>query len=251
MGVLRHLVPTGLVFRRFDDVLDAVEVAGDEVKTAFDAVWTTLIPETTTTLEEWEDQFALAPAGLSDIQRAERIDAAWKNEGNLTLISIQSALQAAGFNVFLHEPGSPSPIDPRSVLDDGYNPTDYLVDCGDTDNECGETHMQCGNFTPAPGGYPISNGLITTVREALGCGDPEMECDEAVAQSGQFTGFLEVPVPALIVDIESSWPYWVYIGAEVFPNIATVSANRRTEFEHLALKLKPAQAWLGMLVEYV
>ena len=46
----------------------------------------------------------------------------------------------------------------------------------------------------------------------------------------------------------AKWPYFLYIGAEVFGEMAQVESKRRNEFEALCLKTCPAQQWQGILV---
>ena len=46
------------------------------------------------------------------------------------------------------------------------------------------------------------------------------------------------------------WPHIIYIGAETYPELASVLNSRRAELERLCLKLRPAEKWLGMLVKY-
>ena len=81
-------------------------------------------------------------------------------------------------------------------------------------------------------------------------GDPLMEDGGEFAMDG---GALEITTgetPVIPVD-PATWPYFLYIGGEVFPTQANISNIRREEFETLVLKICPTQLWLGMLITYV
>lgn len=226
--IIRHLLPTGRAWRltvdktlrRFFQGLSGV---GADARAFVDDVYDDLHPQNTRALADWEDQFGLKPGGLTEQERRDRLDAAWKAVGGQDPRYIEDTLRAAGFDVYVHEwwvPGSsgpnPTKRDPNSVL----GVTDVYVLCGEPGIEAGEPGVQCGAQT-------TSNGYLLTNRtlEPAGPG---------------------APVPA----DSSKWPYILYIGGETFPDQASVPAGRRQELEFLALQICPAQQWLGMLINY-
>ena len=139
---------------------------------------------------------------------------------------IQDTLQAAGFDVYIHEwwePGTepalddPTPATPRdpSIILGGI--IVYLNECGEVLAECGEALAEAGERSTPPG-YPLVNkdGTVYVVSA-----DP------------------------------AEWPYYLYIGGAVFGETAQIDPKRKDEFEDLCLKICPAQQWLGIIVEYV
>jgi hypothetical protein len=77
-----------------------------------------------------------------------------------------------------------------------------------------------------------------------------MEAGEDFAEAGEFTAYFEEPAQHLIPTDSTKWPFFLYIGAQTFGDLAPIPTGRRSEFEALALKVKPAHVWLGLLVEY-
>lgn len=108
----------------------------------------------------------------------------------------------------------PLPRNPFSVLVGGG--TIYLNECGEALAQCGELLAECGERASAPG-YPLVN------------------------KDGSVYNITVDPL---------TWPYYLYIGGEIFGETATVDANRKDEFEDLCLKICPAQQWLGIIVTY-
>ena len=134
-----------------------------------------------------------------------------------------------------------------------HNPNDY-IDAG---------------FTGAAGrGYNLVNKIITAkqIGEApIGSVDL-MQCGAGTAQdgallamdgasSGGFTGgtgfstVYERRVYPISTDSDT-FGYWYYVGGQNFPDIVTLPAERRDEFEDLLLEIAPAHLWAGLLINY-
>ena len=234
------------------------------IKDAADSVWSDLLPGTTDELGAWERQFGLSGNVVGDTDRRSRLAATWRSlAGGQSPRYIQDTLQAAGFDVYIHEwwepstpptPGSfadPTPRNPLLWLRREFTEVELLVECGSPEAECGEPVMECGNSLQ-PRGYPLVNKIIQTVPDiATLCGESLMECGETTAESGNFFAYAEVQKEYIVPDDPSAWPYFLYIGGETFGTIAQVDPTRREEFEALCLRICPAQQWLGVLVEYV
>lgn len=227
--LFQRLLPTGKAWqivvdkplRRFFEGL--AETPAD-VKEFADEVLLDAFPETTRQLGDWERQFGLRQ-GTSDEARRLAIDTAWKSTGGQSPKYIQDLLRAAGFDVYVHEWwSSASPYVARDPRDYTTQPITGSFQCFDGPGapECfdGPGAPYCNDFLANDPGYLVNLDL---------------------------TKRAPPPVPA-----ESKyWPYFIYIGAETFPNRAEVPDWRRSELEALVLKLKPAQQWVVMLVDYV
>jgi hypothetical protein len=230
--IIKHLLPTGIAWRVLKTAGRAIErffegLAGlpQDIRTFIDLVYLDLFPSTTRQLAEWENQFALEATG-SETHRRLRLAAEWKAHGGQSPHYLQGIVQAAGFDVFIHEWWSSGPPyiarDPRDYT---TQPTIGTVQCAPPDLnqwQCcsgGPGQAQCNRFLGNETHYLV-NDLLN--REA----------------------------PPRVPDDPRYWPYFLYWGGETFPDHATVPATRRAEFEQLLLKLCPAQKWLVLLVDY-
>lgn len=231
LNIFKHLLPNALAWRLTPDkqlrqFFDGLSGVGDSVKTFYDEIWSDIDPALTRQLDLWEFEFGLPDTGLTEQERRDRLDAAWKAVGGQDPRYIQDTLQGAGFDVYVHEwwvpgtepaIGSPLPAtarSPFSVLTDGT--VIYLNECGEALAQCGEALAECGERVGNVG-YPLVNKDDLTYT---------------------------MPVnPA-------TFPYYLYIGGAVFGDTVTIDGNRRDEFETLCLKICPCQQWLGILVTY-
>jgi hypothetical protein len=262
----KHLLPrakawTVTVDKNLRRLVQGLSTAGDDVRSAADMLFLDVLPAYTTKLAQWLDQFGVSPAFLTEAEQRAALVAAWRARGSLSPRALQDTLRGYGFNVYVHQwwvPGSepavgvPScatPRDPQLYL----SPTPGVISgiqCGEPLAECGEALAECGNtFTVL--GYPLVNIVVQTVAKyTMLCGEPQAQCGEPLAECGQYTGFADIaqtyPLPAGV----ACWPFFVYIGAETFPELATVPSGRRAEFEALLLKYTPAHVWVGVLATY-
>lgn len=259
IDVIRHLLPNARAWRIVVDktlkrFFEGLTGLAADAREFFDLVWSDLSPVTTRQLTEWEDQFGLPAYQLTESERRERLASAWQALGGQSPRYIQDTLQAAGFDVYVHEwwvPGSEPPIarNPSAYLNND-NAIVYLIEAGEAIAEAGEVLAEAGETVGAPG-YPLVNKIFSSTSVIIAqCGEPLTMCGEVDAQCGNFTeysfGFKTYPIPLNPI----YWPYFLYIGGPTFPGMATVPAARRDEFETLCLKICPTQQWLGMLVTY-
>mgnify|MGYP000604450951 CR=1 FL=1 len=242
LNLIKHLLPNGRAWsltinkalRRFFNGLTGVS---SDYKDFNDKVLLDIFPETTRQLSEWEAQFALPNVGLTESARRARLAGAWQSQGGQTVGYIQKTLQDAGFDVYVHEFSPTFPPAGANYCPGIYVPT-IVLDPTSTD--------------PVPPlGYALPNGTVQTT-QTLTClaGEDHMEAGEELAEAGEFEGYEEEKTPHQIPATVAEWPYFLYIGAEIFGDLAPIPSDRRAEFEALALQIKPAQHWLGMLVEY-
>lgn len=225
LRLFQHLLPRaqawrlflGSTLRKFFEGLTGLPAAAREYA---DAAYGDLFPETTREIEGWEAQFGLAPASSMEVRR-QNVDAAWKSMGGQSPRYLQDAMQAAGFNVFIHEwwePGSMPRVvrDPRDYT---TNPLFGTVQCGEADALCGEPDALCNRFWANETGYLVNKSL---------------------------RGDAPPPVP----DDPTKWPYFIYWCGETFGDPAVVPTARRAEFESKLLTLCPSHQWLVTIIDY-
>lgn len=266
--IFQHLLPNARAWRTTADkqlrqFFEGLSDTGSAVKLFFDLIWSDIDPEATRELAQWEAQWGLRDTGLTEQARRDRLAATWKALGGQDPRYIQDTLQANGFDVYVHEwwePGTEPGVGTKQCVTP-RNPTPYLrreftgavllVECGEPTAECGEPTAECGE-SAQPLGYPLVNKVIKTSPDLVTtCGEAVAECGEAVAECGNYFQFRQELQDYVVPSDPTKWPYFLYIGGEVFGNQATVPVTRRDEFEALCLKICPAQQWLGVLVTYV
>jgi hypothetical protein len=214
----QHLLPQAAAWRitvnktlrRF---FEGLAGTASDARDFVDGVYDQVFPDTTDELTQWENQFGLITATLEADRRA-NIAAAWQETGGQSPRYIQDTLQAAGFEVFVHEWWSSGPPyvarDPRDYTE---QPLIGSTQCGEALALCGEPDAQCNRFLQNSPGYFVNLN---------------------------WTDVAPPPVP----DDPAFWPYFLYIGGETFPDPVFIDADRRDEFERLIQKIKPAQQWI-------
>lgn len=269
LNVFKHLLPNAKAWRitidkKLRQFFQGLTGVAEDSKEFLDGVYTDLDPQSTRELDAWENQFALLSTGLTEQQRRDRLDGVWKALGGQDPDYIQSTLQAAGFDVYVHEwwepiPGRPaggsinndvSPVarDPFTYLDDGTGGTPDLMYDGAADAQDGDAVAMDGS-TLVPVGYPLVNKILEASDEVIGDGAPLMQDGGAFAQDGGILTIYSQKQYVIPAD-PTKYPYFLYIGGETFPNQANIPLNRRDEFEDLCLKICPTEQWLGILVTY-
>ena len=267
LSVFKHLLPHAKAWRLVIDralrqLFVGLADAPQDVQDYQDGVWFDYRPQETTKLQQWEDQFALMRYGLTEQERRDRLDGTWKALGGQSPRYIQDTLQAAGFDVFVHEWWEPSvehptggsvngdvvPVarNPFLYLWDGVSPRQF-VGCGHDLAFCGGDDL-FANSSDSPPGYPLVNKIVTAVT-ATGCGHDLLFCggDGAAAGAGELTYLRK---QYIIPADPTKYPFFLYIGGQTFPEQANGPAARRDEFEDLCLKICPTEQWLGILVSY-
>lgn len=267
---IKHLLPTARAWRLIVDkqlrqFFDGLgEAVGQDAEDFIDGVYTDLDPQLTRALDKWETQFALPASGLTEQQRRDRLDATWKALGGQDPRYLQDTLQAAGFDVFIHEWWEPTsrvtggsvnnddvPVarNPLLVLSD--DEVTYLTEAGEALAEAGEAIMEAGNTVDIRG-YPLVNKITESIKNVISlAGEAVMEAGEVEAEAGQFDGFIFAEKAFPIPTDPGLFPFFLYIGGATYPELAQVDPKRRNEFETLCLKICPTEQWLGILAEYV
>ena len=256
LRIFQHLLPQAVAWvltpdKQIRQFFEGLTGLGSDIKAYADLVWRDIFPATTREIESWERQFGLPGTLPAEQDRRDRLDAAWKALGGQSPRYIQDTLQAAGFDVYVHEwwssPGPPPvPRSPVLYLSDGT--PSYTVRCGGSLAFCGGSLAFCGGST-TPTGFVLVNKLTVSTTNFLTSGSARATCGGAEATCGH-RSVETVPVIYPIPSDPAKWPYFLYFGGQVFPDHATIPLNRRDEFEALCLKLAPTQQWLGMLIDY-
>ena len=216
VGLLIGATAGGRFIDRFFQGLTSAFV---DAKKFVDDIYNDTIPQKTRQLSEYETQFGLLTAP-TEAERRDNIAAAWAATGGQSSRYLQDQLQAAGFDVFIHEWFSSGPPyvarDPRLHTE---VPLIGTVQCGEPLAQCGETSALANSFLANEVDYIVNSNL---------------------------SQIAPPPVP----DDPDFFPFFLYWGGEIFPARASVPPDRRAEFEQMILKLCPTQNWLVTLVDY-
>jgi hypothetical protein len=242
--ILQHLLPDGAARRPRDPgapggvglqlwrfLKGLAGGAPQEARDYIDAVYGDAFPATTRELPQWQRQFGLYPPE-GETQQRQQLDDTWSEEGGQSPAYLQSVLQAAGFNVYVHDWWSSGPPyvarDPRDYTE---QPRIGTVQC----SADVPTQPQCTGY--AFDGTPLLR---------------QPQCNRFLANEIHYivNKDLSANAPPPIPNDPLTWPCFMYIGGETFPNVATVEETRRDEFERLVLKHRPLQLWVVFLVDY-
>lgn len=224
----------------------------DDTREFLNAVWLDMFPATTREIRAWEGQFGLTNGEvLTENERRERLAGIWAATGGQSPRYIQDTLQAAGFNVYVHEWWDLPATSPPTVRDPFDVMGSATYGAGDPQMEAGEVIAQAGNYLPIPGNvYMLVNKIYTADMHYTCCaGDTVMEAGEAGAQAGDYStvDFIRKQYP--IPNNPTDWRYILYIGGETFGDLATINEDRQGELEDLLLKICPSHIWISMLID--
>lgn len=269
LNVFKHLLPNARAWRitvekQLRQFFQGLTGIGEDTKTFLDGVYQDLDPQKTRELDAWEKQFALMATGLTEQERRDRLDAQWKALGGQSPRYIQDTLQAAGFDVYVHEwwvpsvehptGGSvdgdvtPTARDPFVYLDDGTGGSPDLMFDGGPEAQDGDADAMDGS-TLLPVGYPLVNKILISEDLVIGDGSAQMQDGGFSAQDGGILTVYSQKQYVIPAD-PTKYPFFLYIGGQTFPEQANVQLSRRDEFEDLCLKICPTEQWLGILVNY-
>lgn len=223
LRICQHLLPTGEAWSTTVDktlrrLFVGLSGVGADVKQFADDAYLDLFPETTRELAEWEQFFGLPPNSDEATARM-ALAAEWRSAGGQSKSYIEGVLHTAGFNVWLHEWWDEN--------DELRDPHDYTESSLLGTMQCGEPWALCGEPDALANGFAVN--------------DPNYFVNLNLSPLGQR------PIPT----DPAYWPFFIYVGGETFPDRAEVGISRKLEFQRLIQKLKPAQHWIVLLVDYV
>ena len=264
--IFQHLLPNARAWRltidkKLRQFFEGLSGIGSDVKTFDDEIYEDISPETTREISAWEVQFGLPNTLTVEQERRDRLTAAWQAIGGQSPRYIQDTLQAAGFDVYVHEwwvPGSEAPVDvkapatardPFLYLFDGLSPVQYFATDGGADMQDGDLALAMDGATNEPAGYPLVNKIFVPSTSTIGDGAAEMIDGGGDAEDSDILTVYALKQYQIPAD-STKYPYFLYIGGQSFPDTANLPQSRRNEFETLCLKICPTQQWLGILVNY-
>lgn len=237
LNVFKHLLPNARAWRltvskQLRQLFEGLSGLADDVQEFFDEVFSDIDPDQTRELSAWEFQFGLPDVGQTEADRRTRLAAAWEALGGQSPRYIQDTLRNSGFDVYVHEwwvPGTEPAVGVQSCVT-ARNPNAVLL-------------------YPR---YPLVNIILESAPNLIVlAGEAAAEAGEPSAEAGNYDGFVETRKEYTLPSDPNEYPYFLYIGAQTFGDLATVDASRKDEFEALCLKICPCHAWLGMIVQYV
>jgi hypothetical protein len=239
---------------------EGLSVLPGQVRDAIELGWADLFADTTRDLDKAEKMWNLPyNSALTTAQRRARLLARKREQGGQSPRYIEDTLQAAGFDVYVHEwfdvPATVPPVpalvrNPNNYLVGSSYLMRYFLSCDEPLAQCDELSAMC-NASSTPLGYLLVNKLTHAMRDVfVQCDEPLAMCDEHTALCDNFDKYAWLRKIYNVPTDPAQWPYVLYIGGAVFGEQATVANARRDEFEDLVLRLCPAQQWLGILVSY-
>lgn len=260
LRIFQHLLPNAKAWRitvnkQLRQFFEGLTGLVSDVRNFIDLIWLDIFPQETRELDKWEAQFGLPNTVIDEQERRDRLDATWKALGGQSPRYIQDTLQAAGFDVYVHEwwqlpviGGNPIPRNPLTYLNDGTGSIQYVMNDGAVASNDGNPEANDG-ASVGPTGFPLVNKIISPTVTTASDGYIGMNDGAVIALDGvQITAYS--PKQYVVPSDQTKWPYFLYIGGQAFPDHAIVQSSRRNEFETLCLKICPTQQWLGMLIDY-
>jgi hypothetical protein len=256
-NIFKTLFPRGNAFsliiqKKFTQFIEGLTALPDDFRQYIDRVWLDLFPDTTRELELWNKQFGIVPGQNSIAMQRTNLASRWANDGGQGADYIQSILQAAGFNVQVHE--NNPPVDPDVFL----NSIPQMV-AGGANAYAGRDDA----FAGRTGGQLLVNGPVVTNIPLYLCvsGAEFMSAGNEAALSGYFEKLETIDKIYSIPDDSDYWGWFFFIGGDATRNETTheletietvnIPNSRQREFKDLILTLKPAQSWVGLLIEFV
>lgn len=261
-NLFKYLLPKADAFKIFiqkplTKFFEGLTALPDDFRTFIENIYMDLFPNSTRSIELWEEQFGIRNPSSDMVIRKSTIDLAWKLKGGQSANYLQEKLIEAGFTELLVHENNPE-ADPDNFLSDVFLMT------------CGNSWAVCGNddaFAGKTGGYVLANGYLpaaSDVRDFLAvCGGnmwTPTYCDQTEAVCGYFEQYILEPKTYPIPNDPDIWGAIFFIGGEVTRDPVThkitdiakvvISVDRRQELENLILKIKPVQTWAGMIIDY-
>lgn len=161
LNLYKHLLPRGRAWsiivdkplRRFFKGLSTV---WEGIEEYLGAIYFDLFVDTTRALDEWDTQFGFTQQ-LGTASRLERLSSAWKASGGQSPRYIQDTLQAAGFDVYVHEWWEPEFVAGTAIEYDAIN---YMPSPFDPEGWWGETNDVDGTITNITIGNPSGRAFM-------------------------------------------------------------------------------------------
>ena len=209
---------------------------------------------TTQELDKWEEELNLPfNSTLTEQERRNRITGKLLQNNNGSINSIQTKLQAYGFNLFVHSPyQNGSLVNPATYLSTASsNPA--TLSLADDDAALAGENAVLNYQSTLPQGYALVNidYKISTYIISLADDDAVLGGDNAVLNYATTPAVIsEERIQYTLPTDPSQYQYFIYIGGSQFGDFETISKARRNELEELLLQITPCHIWIGMLITY-
>lgn len=227
-NVFRHLLPRGQAWKLTADKALRRFVLGlsqwpQEWRDYADLVYLDGFAATARDLDEWEAEFGVEEAATEDERRA-TIDAEWKRVGGMDPANFQDTLQAAGFDLYLHEWWeSGPPYVARNPL----------------------------NYTELPIIGSVQASALPTQPQASALAT-QPQANRFLANEPGYWASLDLTqgAPPPIPNDPSKWPYFIYVGREEFGERIHIQAAHRARVERLIESNKRATNWVTTFIDW-
>jgi uncharacterized protein YmfQ (DUF2313 family) len=262
-GVIDALLPSGSIWNieqdgDLDKLLDGSGASWDDVVNFIESLAHLRDPLRTTILSDLEREYGIVPDDLitEETRRMQLAVIVYNNRITGSDDSLQGALDAAGFNVQVHN-NSPA-IDPAIVLDQNFlmvaqgdNAYAGFIPTGET-----ETTAVAGRT----GGELLVNGREITQRpDFLAVAENDVWAGDEDAVAGRYDVLIETETEYVIPTESDRWPFVFFIGGDATRDVdgriteverAEIPSERQNVFENIILKYKPLHSWAGLVITY-
>jgi len=205
----------------FEGVAIVAKTIHDHLTDIFLDIW----PTSTTKLLQWSQQM-----GFAQEQTITTIEAAWADGGGQSPSSLQERLQAAGFDVYVHEwwevPAASPPVKRNPIT---------LINAG---NE-----VLVNDVTVASPKY-------VNQFQSVAAGNTQFQGDNDV-RFGDINGLLYLQKNYATPSITDEYVHYWYVGDSTFPDKADVADTKYDELKRLIYKYKPTHTRVVTLVNLV
>ena len=221
----RALLPRGRAWNidlsiQFKQIIDSIMSTAADVKDYFIEIKNDVFPDTTRSLELWEEQFLLDKLGLSESQRRDNLEARWAEQGGQSPTYLEGQLLKLGIVAKVYE--NFARADPNTFLIGG-------------DSE-----------------ILVNGDIIFETRKYINtCGNPAVTCGSN-ATAGEYSGFIsETKKYAVSVDTAKWVHYFIIADVASVLTPVDIPASLEKSFKIMVLRIKPTQTRAILNVNYI
>ncbi len=236
--------------KKFTQFIEGLTALPADFRQYIDEIWLDIFPLTTRSPELWEKQWGIITPALDDETRRMNIDTLWKLSGGQDENYIETTLRNAGFDVFVHE--NNPPVDPDLFLSGVF-----VMIAGGVNAYAGRDDA----FAGKTGGELLVNGpILTNIPLILSiAGGTNSVAGNVFMNASYFEKLTTFDKIYQITDDPDLWPYFFFVGGPATRDgnneltaidYAQIEPERESEFKALLLKMKPAQSWAGLIINF-
>lgn len=194
-------------------------------------------------LEAWQKTLGLIAEGTTQEQEDD-IVRKLRDVGGLRAQDIEDELQAAGFNVYVHE-NRLTGTTTTNVLGNAAN---YLGNGSLVSPQINTYAEDPNNYMFIPTPFVLGNADNYLGNASLSSLNPPSDIIVNYILSEEDEKYRTVIENSTTQD---EWTYTFFVGGATKGSYATVDADRKSEFRRLLLELKPASMWGILQIYYV